>query len=74
MNDEKIYFDVTKDGEVIEKSLINVKIEKPEEQPKQPIVRMPNTFNTDIISFSIIGGTVLVGLGLVLYGKKKKNN
>ena len=74
LNDEKIYFDVTEDGEVIEKSLVNVKIEKQEEIPKQTIVEMPNTFNTDIISFSIIGGTALVGLGLVLYGKKKKNN
>lgn len=61
LNDEKMYFEILEDGEIVKTTMANEKIE------------MPKTFNTDLISMIIIGGTALVGLGLLLYAKKKKD-
>lgn len=61
LNEEKMWFEITKNGEVIKANMTNKKIE------------MPKTFNTDLVSYAIFGGTALVGLGLILYAKKRKN-
>ena len=59
INDEKIYFEILEDGKVVKATMKDSKIE------------MPTTFNTDLISFIILGGTALTGLCLTLYGKKR---
>ena len=59
LNDEKMYFEILEDGQIVKSTMTNNKIE------------MPKTFNTDLVSILIIGGTALVGLGLLVYAKKK---
>lgn len=59
LNDEKMFFEITEDGQVIKATMTNEK--------------MPKTFNTDLISMFIVGGTALSGISLLLYAKKRKN-
>lgn len=61
LNDEKMYFEILADGQIVKTTMENTKHE------------MPKTFNTDLTSFLIIGGNAIVGLGLLFYGKKKKD-
>lgn len=56
-----MYFEILENGEVVKATMTNEKVE------------MPKTFNTDITSVITIMGTALVGLGLLLYAKKKNN-
>ena len=61
LNEEKMYFEILENGEVVKTTMTNEKIE------------MPKTFNTDLIGLFIIGGTALTGLCLLLYARKKKD-
>ena len=61
LNEEKMYFEILENGEVVKATMTNEKVE------------MPKTFNTDITSVITIMGTALVGLSLLLYAKKKNN-
>lgn len=58
-SDEKIYFEILTNEEVISVSMSNEKIE------------MPKTFNTELTSTIIIISTALLGIGLLIYEKKK---
>ena len=62
LNDEKVYFDVTEDGAIIEKTLVNTKEE----------VKVPNTEANDL-KVLLITGTLLMlgGTAIIIYGKKK---
>lgn len=59
LNEEKMYFEITEDGQVVKATMTNEK--------------MPKTFNTDLVSMFIVGGTALAGISLLLYAKKRKN-
>ena len=63
-NDEKVYFDITEDGEFIQHTLVNI----------QEIVEVPNTEEDDYL---VIICTILIisATGVVIYNeiKKKKN-
>lgn len=61
LNEDKMYFEIREDGEIIKSTVENKKIE------------MPKTFNTDLTSFIVIGSTALIGLGLLVYAKKKND-
>ena len=61
----KIYFEVTKDGEVIENSLVNKSIEKK--------VEVPDTLkNANYIIELVSGSLILTGIGVVAYEIIKK--
>lgn len=59
LNEEKMYFSINENGEVVKATMTNEKIE------------MPKTFNTDLSSTIIIAITALLGIGLLVYEKKK---
>ena len=59
LNEEKMYFEILENGEVIKATMTNEKIE------------MPKTFNTDLSSTIMIAITALLGIGLLVYEKKK---
>ncbi len=59
LNDEKMFFEIKEDGQVVKATM---KDEKEE---------MPNTFNTDFPKMLIICGNALTGIILLIYGKKK---
>ena len=59
LNEERMYFEILEDGQVVKSVMKDEKIE------------MPKTFNTELISTITIVGTALLGLGLLIYGKKK---
>lgn len=59
LNTEKIYFEIRENGEVVKATMTNEKVE------------MPKTFNTDLTSSIIIISTAVLGLGLLIYAKKK---
>lgn len=59
LNEEKMYFEINENGEVIKATMTNEKVE------------MPKTFNTDLTSSIIIISTAVLGLGLLIYAKKK---
>ncbi len=59
LNEEKMYFEILEDGQVVKATMTNEK--------------MPKTFNTDLVSMLIVGGTALAGISLLLYAKKRKN-
>jgi len=62
LNDEKVYFDITVDGEIIQKTIINETIPVPK-----------TDMNTvDVVSI-IAGITILGGIGVLIYDKKKRN-
>lgn len=68
LNDEKMYFEIKEDGEVVKCTLTDEKIVK---------VDVPNTLKNDYTNY-IVMGLSLVGLGMVTYGlcknKKRKKN
>ena len=82
LNDEKIEFEVKEDGAHIEKSLVNVKVEKPKqpENPKQPnqpeqpkVVKVPNTSTTDSAILEVVGIIfICFGIGYMIYESKRK--
>jgi len=59
LNEEKMYFEILENGEVVKTTMENHKIE------------MPKTFNTELFSNIVIISTALLGLGLIIYAKKK---
>lgn len=59
LNEEKMYFEINENGEVVKATMTNEK------------VKMPKTFNTDLTSSIIIISTAVLGLGLLIYAKKK---
>ena len=59
LNEEKMYFEINENGEVVKATMTNEKVE------------MPKTFNTDLTSSIIIISTAILGLGLLIYAKKK---
>ena len=61
LSDEKIYFDVNSDGEIIQKTLVN-KIKE---------IEVPNTLS-DSYTNIIAGIIVLVGSSLIVISSKKK--
>ena len=54
-----MYFEILENGEVVKTTMENHKIE------------MPKTFNTELFSNIVIISTALLGLGLIIYAKKK---
>jgi len=62
LNEEKVYFDVTEDGEYIQKTLVN--------QLKE--IEVPNTSSNSYIDI-IAGVIVLTGAGLIIISSKRKN-
>ncbi|MCI8445963.1 MAG: Cys-Gln thioester bond-forming surface protein [Bacilli bacterium] len=61
LNEEKMYFEILENNQIIKSTVHNKKVE------------MPNTFNTDITNLIRIGSMALIGLGILLYAKKKDN-
>lgn len=59
LNTEKMYFEIRENGEIVKATMTNEKVE------------MPKTFNTDLTSSIIIISTAVLGLGLLIYAKKK---
>ena len=62
LSDEKVYFDVTEDGEYIQKTLVNELKE----------IEVPNTSSNSYIDI-IAGVIVLTGAGLIIISSKRKN-
>ena len=62
LNTEKMWFEITSDGEIVKANMTN-----------ELIVDVPNT-GINTVNLAYIGGSILilVGLGVILYGKKKK--
>ena len=62
LNEEKVYFDVTEDGAIIESTLIN-----------EEIVEVPSTGLSNV-NYEVVGSLILIvsGLGLIGYGLLKK--
>lgn len=60
-NLEKVYFDITSDGEFIQKTLVN-----------EVIVEIPNTNKNSLPIIPIVAILNLVTVGLIIYGKKKE--
>lgn len=61
LNDEKVYFDVTKDGEIIQSTIIN------------ETIKVPNTSLSDSKVLDVVGIVLmLAGVGYLIYDKKKK--
>lgn len=59
LNEEKMYFEINENGEIVKANMKNEKVE------------MPKTFNTDLTSSIIIISTAVLGLGLLIYAKNK---
>lgn len=59
ISNEKVYFEILEDGEIVKANMTNEKIE------------MPETFNTDLVSKIVIIITALLGIGLLIYEKNK---
>lgn len=62
INPNKMYFEITEDGEIVKCTMQD-----------ELIVEVPNTNLEDKTSTYISIGLVIVGLGLIIYGIKKKN-
>ncbi len=65
INPERMYFEITEDGEIVKATMTDEKI-----------VEVPNTFKNDDLTLGMIG-LVILGSGVVIYGtiknKRKKN-
>ena len=59
LNNEKMYFEIKEDGEVIQATMTNEKEE------------MPDTYNTDLATLLTINGSAILGLIFIAYGKKR---
>lgn len=62
LSDEKVYFDVTEDGEYIQRTLINELKE----------IEVPNTSSNTYIDI-IAGAIVVLGTGLIIISSRRKN-
>lgn len=64
LNDEKMWFEITENGEVIKSTMTN-----------EEIVEVPNTLQEKDILIEIISATlILAGIGIIVYAKKKNKN
>lgn len=64
LNPEKMWFEITENGEVIKSNMVNEKI-----------VEVPNTLQEKDILVEIISATlILAGIGIIVYAKKKNKN
>jgi hypothetical protein len=62
LNDEKVYFDVTIDGEIIQRTIVN------------ETIKVPDTFLNDSKLIDVIGILfIIVGAGYIIFDKYKKN-
>ena len=61
LNEEKMFFEIKEDGEIIKSVMTNEKIK----------IEVPNTLNNDYINIAMIG---LIGIGTlcIVYGTYKK--
>lgn len=60
INEEKMFFEILEDGQIIKATMKDEKID------------MPETYNTDLINYIEFGIIALVGIGILIYAKKKK--
>ena len=64
LNEEKMWFSITENGEIVKANMTNEKI-----------VEVPNTLQEKDILIEIISATlVLAGIGIIVYAKKKNKN
>ena len=63
ITNEKVYFEIQKDGEIVKANLKNEKVP----------VDVPDTFSKDNHILEIVGGSfILYGIGAIVYVKKRK--
>ena len=63
LNTEKMYFEILEDGEIVKATMVNEKV----------VIEVPNTGTNASYVVELISGTlILVGLGVILYAKKRK--
>ena len=63
LNEEKMYFEILEDGEIVKATMTDEKI----------IIEVPNTGENDYHLIEIIGSLLLVsGIGVIVYVKKKR--
>ena len=60
LNEEKMYFEILEDGEIVKAEMENEKI----------IVKVPNTSKYDYLTICM-SGLIIVGIGTVIYGMSK---
>lgn len=64
LNEEKMWFSITENGEIVKADMTNEKI-----------VEVPNTLQEKDILIEIISATLLLsGIGIIIYAKKKSKN
>ena len=64
LNEEKMWFSITENGEIVKADMTNEKI-----------VEVPNTLQEKNILIEIISATLLLsGIGIIIYAKKKSKN
>ena len=64
LNEEKMWFSITENGEIVKADMTNKKI-----------VEVPNTLQEKDILIEIISATLLLsGIGIIIYAKKKSKN
>ena len=64
LNEEKMWFSITENGEIVKADMTNEKI-----------VEVPNTSQEKDILIEIISATLLLsGIGIIIYAKKKSKN
>lgn len=64
LNEEKMWFSITENGEIVKADMTNEKI-----------VEVPNTSQENDILIEIISATLLLsGIGIIIYAKKKSKN
>ena len=63
LNEERMYFEIREDGEIVKATMENEKI----------VVEVPNTGINDYHLIEIFGGLLIIsGIGVVVYVKKRK--
>ncbi|MBQ2946351.1 MAG: Cys-Gln thioester bond-forming surface protein [Bacilli bacterium] len=63
LNEEKMFFEIKEDGEIVKATMVNEKV----------VIEVPNTGLNDYHIYEIISGVlVLSGLGVIIYAKKKR--
>ena len=77
ITDEKIYFEITSDGEVIKAHMTNEKIKEPKvETPKDTEKQVVKVPNTGLDGFNFVDVVVLVfvvaGICYIVYVQRKK--
>lgn len=61
LNPDPMEFEITSNSEIIKANMTNEKI------------KMPKTFNTDLVSMIISGSAIIIGSSLLIYAKKRKD-